>query len=112
MERDTRVITTIDNPYNPFTQEDEWFSFDVKEKKYNTYGRLASLCEGTDENGPVNYQQNITRAQMKLIDLSYMLNSVSTEDGEWFPKYCCVTKSNFEEDLERGKELYKKLRKG
>lgn len=32
MERDTRVITTIDNPYNPFTQEDEWFSFDVKEK--------------------------------------------------------------------------------
>ena len=22
------AITTIDNPYNPFTQFDEWFTFD------------------------------------------------------------------------------------
>lgn len=37
-------ITTADNPYNPFTQLESWFLFDV-EKGYNTCGYLARITD-------------------------------------------------------------------
>lgn len=36
------MLTTVDNPYSPFTQFDEWFAFDVA-KGYNTSGLLARI---------------------------------------------------------------------
>lgn len=35
-------ITTTDNPYNPFTQFDEWYAFDVA-MGYHTCAYLARL---------------------------------------------------------------------
>ena len=34
------MLTTIDNPWNPFTQFDEWFNYDMN-MGYNTCGLLA-----------------------------------------------------------------------
>lgn len=34
------MLTTIDNPYDPFDQFDQWFSYDLS-KGYNTCGLLA-----------------------------------------------------------------------
>lgn len=34
------MLTTIDNPFNPFTQFDEWFAYD-NEKGYDCCGNLA-----------------------------------------------------------------------
>lgn len=46
---DTQVaITTIDNPYNPFTEFENWMMFDI-EKKYNTCGKLARFARTSDE---------------------------------------------------------------
>lgn len=42
------MLTTIDNPYNPFTQFDEWFMFDV-EKGYNTCSYLARLSPFSED---------------------------------------------------------------
>lgn len=36
------MLTTIDNPYNPFTEYDEWKAFDTLEG-HNTYETLAIL---------------------------------------------------------------------
>jgi hypothetical protein len=36
------MLTTVDNPYNPFTQFDEWFQFD-EAAGYNTTQYLARL---------------------------------------------------------------------
>lgn len=38
------VLSTVDNPYNPFTHWDEWLAFDT-EKGYSTCGLLARLSE-------------------------------------------------------------------
>lgn len=42
------MITTLDNPFNPFTQFDEWYNFDVS-KGYNTCGYLARIAKSSDE---------------------------------------------------------------
>lgn len=41
-------LTTNDNPYNPFTQFNEWFLYDV-EQGYNTCGYLARIAQFTDD---------------------------------------------------------------
>ena len=38
------MLTTIDNPYSPFTQFDEWLEFDTL-KGYNTCGYLARVAK-------------------------------------------------------------------
>jgi hypothetical protein len=42
------MLTTTDNPYNPFTQWEEWYAFDA-EKGYNTPGILAKIAVSSDE---------------------------------------------------------------
>jgi hypothetical protein len=37
------MVTTVDNPYNPFEQFDEWLVYD-KVKGYNTTERLAVVA--------------------------------------------------------------------
>ena len=38
---DDILLTTKDNPYNPFTQYDDWKYFDETEKHYNTEAYIA-----------------------------------------------------------------------
>ena len=38
------MLTTVDNPYSPFTQFDEWLEFDTL-KGYNTCGYLARVAK-------------------------------------------------------------------
>lgn len=42
------MLTTIDNPFNPFTQFDEWYQFD-EEKGYHTCGYLARIMKSSFE---------------------------------------------------------------
>ena len=42
------MLTTIDNPYNPFEQFDLWLLFD-KEKGYNTCEYLARIINLTND---------------------------------------------------------------
>lgn len=41
------MITTVDNPYNPFTQRDQWLVYDHAQG-YHTNERLASITYLSD----------------------------------------------------------------
>ena len=41
------MLTTVDNPYNPFTQFDDWYAFDMLQG-YNTCEYLARICFPSD----------------------------------------------------------------
>lgn len=40
-------LTTSDNPFDPFTQFDEWYTFDM-DKGYYTCGLVAKLAQTND----------------------------------------------------------------
>ena len=42
------ALTTVDNPFNPFGQWDEWYAFDLA-KGYNSCSYLARIAVTSDE---------------------------------------------------------------
>lgn len=42
------MLTTADNPYNPFTQFDQWYVFDTQ-KGYDTCSIIARVSRNADE---------------------------------------------------------------
>lgn len=47
-DRPEYMLTTVDNPYDPFTQWDEWFSWDLN-AGYHTPGLLARIARVPDD---------------------------------------------------------------
>lgn len=68
MEDKITYVTTVDNPWNPFTNWDEWYRYDLG-KGYFTCQRLARLApvsEVLPDN--VNYE-TIMEAMNELVKL-------------------------------------------
>lgn len=42
------MLSTSDNPYNPFTEFFEWYAFDIA-NGYNTCSYLARVCELSED---------------------------------------------------------------
>lgn len=64
------ALTTIDNPYNPFTQFIDWFMFDVT-KGYNSCGYLARLAKTSDQLSDRENDEEIERAINDIISLDF-----------------------------------------
>lgn len=86
---DDVMLTTIDNPYNPFTQFNEWLTFDIS-KGYNTCGylaRIAKTSEGFSE-----------AEESRAIDLA--IDEILKENVLGI--YRKVTKKDFEKEKNNG----------
>lgn len=60
------MLTTIDNPYNPFDNFNEWFMYDVS-KGYNTCSLLARISNVTDDMTQKEEEEEIKRAINDII---------------------------------------------
>ena len=65
MENDY-MLTTVDNPYNPFDQFTQWLLFD-KEKGYNTCEYLARIVNLSDDLSEKESNEAIERAMDEII---------------------------------------------
>ena len=65
------MLTTIDNPFDPFEEFTSWFLFDV-EKGYNTCSRLARIANISDELSEKEVDEEIERAIDEIIKYDFM----------------------------------------
>lgn len=74
-------LTTFDNPYDPFTQFDSWFLYDV-EKGYNSCAYLARIAKTSDSNSDEENNKEIERAidEIILYDPFNLYKKVTRQD--------------------------------
>lgn len=65
------MLTTIDNPFDPFEQFRSWLLFDV-EKGYNTCSYLDRIAKTTDEMTQTEKDNEIERAIDEIIKYDFM----------------------------------------
>ena len=65
------MLTTIDNPFNPFEDYLSWLSFD-KEHNYNSSERLMRIAQITDDMTMIEEEKEIERAINEIIKYDIM----------------------------------------
>lgn len=65
------MLTTIDNPFNPFEQFKEWFLFD-KEKGYDSAERVDRIANFTDDMTEIEINQETERAIDEIIQYDFL----------------------------------------
>lgn len=83
MEHEEAMLTTIDNPYNPFTQYDEWLAYDRYLGHY-TPEYLARVVVIPENLSPLDQELAIDDAIAEIVALNF--NGL----------YARVTRSNFD----------------
>ena len=67
------MLTTIDNPFNPFEQFTSWFMFDT-EKGYNSCSLLDRIANVTEEMSEKEANAEIERAIDEIIKYDFTNN--------------------------------------
>ena len=55
------ALTTVDNPYDPFTQTEAWYRFD-EDKGYHSCAYLARIARTSDQLSDAENEREIERA--------------------------------------------------
>ena len=64
------MITTLDNPYNPFDSFDKWYSFDTS-NGYNTCELLARLSpDSYADTAMLMYDVYVSEAEKLVLDMN------------------------------------------
>ena len=63
------MLTTIDNPFDPFLDFDRWYSFDV-EKGYHTCGYLARIAKSSDDLSDAEQEYEQEAAIDEIVELN------------------------------------------
>lgn len=58
-------VTTIDNPYDYFTDFDRWYAYDTQQG-YNTCSLVARMADTSTEDSDYNYTREVERVVDKL----------------------------------------------
>lgn len=69
------MLSTSDNPFNPFTDFDSWFAFD-EQLGYNTCSYLARIAKTSDELSDTDNHLAINRAIHEIVLLNVTGNYI------------------------------------
>lgn len=64
------MLTTIDNPFNPFKEFDSWFMFDV-EKGYNSCSYLGRIAKTSEQLSDDENNEEVERAIDEIIKYDF-----------------------------------------
>lgn len=75
------MLTTVDNPYDPFTRFDEWFEWDTSHGYYTT-AYLARVAITSDELSEVDQKLSIVQAIDEIVyeNILGVYRKVSSDD--------------------------------
>lgn len=65
------MLSTFDNPFNPFDDFDSWFQYD-SDKGYNSCSYLARIARTSDQLTDEENSQEIERAIDEIIKYDFM----------------------------------------
>lgn len=65
------MLTTVDNPFNPFTNFEAWKNFD-ESKGYNTCAYLARIAKVSDELSEADENQAIQQAIDEIVKMNIL----------------------------------------
>ena len=65
------MLTTVDNPYNPFENFKSWFLFDVQ-KGYNSCSYLARIAKTSEIMSEQENNEEIERAIDEIIEKDFL----------------------------------------
>lgn len=68
---DEHMLTTVDNPFNPFTQFDDWLRFD-QQAGYFTLEYLARIVRSSDELSEADQNQAVEDAIEEIVQLNVL----------------------------------------
>lgn len=77
------MLTTVDNPFDPFTQFDEWLEYDIR-LGYNTCSFLDRIAKGSNDLSPTDQAKVVQDAIDEIVNenVSGMWRKVSREDAK------------------------------
>ena len=88
-------LTTLDNPYDYFTQFDEWYAFDIS-KGYNTCNYLARIALTSTDMSDSDYEKAVEDAVDDIVRLNITGNYKKIVNGN--------KKETEEEDIEENED--------
>lgn len=65
------MLTTVDNPFSPFTQFDEWYQWD-QQAGYHTPSYLARIAISSDELSDADQDLAIEAAIDEIVELNVL----------------------------------------
>lgn len=75
------LLTTTDNPYDPFTQFEDWYNYDYSQG-YKTSEYLARIAKTSDELSDEDNEVAIEEAMNEILFLNVTGNYIRvTKDG-------------------------------
>ena len=75
------MLTTIDNPYDPFDEFDQWYSYDM-DAGYNSCAYLARVSFTSDSLSDKENEREIERAINDIIKYDFMNIYIKVRPGD------------------------------